>query len=96
MLQVSSNLTNINGKRPGNVICLMQLGKNISYFQVMKEYNVKMWVKSAISDKFKIIQDILLGQGTFLLSLEVMGVLMLFIICALRCSPDSKFFNIIK
>ena len=37
MLQVSSNLMNINIKRPGNAEYIMFIGKNISFFKVMEE-----------------------------------------------------------
>lgn len=72
MLQLTSNLMNLSCiQRPGNVEYLLFMGQKISDFKVASEPNIQHWLKFYVFKNVQWLQDILMGQGTFLLSLEI-------------------------
>ena len=50
--------------------------QNVSNFKVLQEQNVQVWMKENIFGKVEWLQDFLMGQGTLILGLIVVTVLL--------------------
>lgn len=62
MLQIISNITNYPSLLiPANSQYIIFILQNISYFKILQEQNVQIWLKENVFGKMKILQQILIG-----------------------------------
>ena len=79
MLQITSNLIHLNLQLPGNAEYITFMTEQISYFKVTEEKNVQYWLKLYVFGNVEWLQQALLGQGTFVLTIEVIVLVVVII-----------------
>ena len=62
---------------------------NVSYFKVLWEPNVKIWLQENVFGHFKNLQSIIIGQGTIIFGLMVVSILLFFLVIAKKVAGSS-------
>ena len=97
MLQIVGNFVNLNClQRPGNVEYVLFMAKKVSDFKIAEEPNVRNWAKQYIFKNLEYLQFLTLGQGSYLLALEFLIVIVLLIKLIQKIKQDGKLTKAIK
>ena len=91
MLQVMSNINNFTQMMiPANAQYVVFIFQKISYFKIMQEANVQIWMRDHVFGRAQLAQKIIVGQGPLILGFIFVAGSLSFLLVAKKVCSNAK------